>query len=172
MSLDAISGVQSSAVSSNQKNNSTALTDATKKQLESMGIDTSNVKTESEGKTKLQEAQASQQQQQAQAAQAKGSNSSEQEMKTEVTDLASQMDVEVQNDDSTSTILDNISQKLEELQAAAGTDPSKVQEYQSFESQYNTLNQEYTQSQSSQSMLSSSLSGMANYNKALLGLAA
>ena len=72
--------------------------------------------------------------------------------------------------DGIEEILDNISAQVSQLQSAAGTDETKIAEATNYETSYASLSSEYSQMEASQSMLSGSLSGLANYNKASLGL--
>lgn len=150
---------------------STALSEETKKKLEALGIDTSKIKSEAEGLQKLKEAQASQGASQAQgAAQAQGQkpqeSSTQQEVEEQTQNLASKMGISVDRKDSMDTTLKNISAKIEELKADASSNPTKMAEVNSYESEYNDIARKYTK----QSMLSNSLSGLANYNKIALGL--
>lgn|SRR5574344_783714 len=163
---DSISAVSANSVSKSSSSSSTALTDATKKKLEALGINTTDIKTESDGQEKLKEAQAAQNAQNAKPAQQAQSNTVE----TEAKDLASQMGVVVGNNDDLATILDSISAQISNVQASAGTDETKKSEADNYQIQYNTIYQEYQQQEASKSMLTGSLDGMAAYNKAALGL--
>ncbi len=171
---DSISSISaSSSASSSSSSSSSALSETTKKKLEALGIDTSNIKTETEGQTKLKQAQAAQAAQQVagQKMQQPQTGNSEDTIKSEAKSLASKMDVAVSTDDDISAILENISAKIDNLKASAGTDEAKKKEVNDFESQYSSISEEYTTLQSKQAMLSGSLSGLASYNKASLALA-
>jgi hypothetical protein len=164
MSVNAISGM-TGATNTAAASSTSAIKDDTKKKLAALGIDSSNIKTEAEAQQQIKQVQ-QEKAQHAQAAQANKGGSSQAEIKSEATSLAEQMGITVGNEDQVSTIMDNLATKLTELKAAAGTDETKISEYQNYQTQYDTLNQEYQQSQ----MISASMDGMANYNKVLLGL--
>ena len=165
---DAINAINSSAVKNTSSSSSGALSEDTKKKLEALGIDTSNITKETQGKSKLKEAQA--------AAHAQGhgqkpqSASSMQAIKTEVDALAAKMGVSVGTNDKIDDIFRNISAKISSLQSAAGTDKTKSAEVESYQAEYASISSEYTQMQASQSMLGKSLNALASYNKAALGL--
>ena len=168
-SISAISSASAGGVKSS--GSSTALTDATKKKLEAMGIDTSKIKTETDGQTKLKEAQASQGSASAQGKHQPPQGASQMKsIEEEATALAGKMNVDVKKGDKIDDILSNISQKITGLQASAGTDESKKSEVGNYQSEYNKISTEYQSLKTAQSMLSNSLNGLANYNKAAFGL--
>jgi len=166
---DSISAVSSaSAASSTSSSSSTKLTAATKTQLEALGVDTTNITSETEGQTALKAAQAkSDAQQKAKAAAGGGSEDS---IKASAQTLASEMGVSVSSTDTTDDILSNISAKLSELKASAGDDQVKLAELEQYQSEFDTLSTSYTNMQTSQAQLSNSMSGLATYNKASLNL--
>ncbi|MBP7211837.1 hypothetical protein KBA27_03290 [bacterium] len=172
MSVNSVSSVSTSQVASSSSSSS-QISSSTKKKLEELaaqGVNVSNIKTEAQAEALINKVESAQQQQKAQGANAQQGNNSEATIKTEITDLAQKMGVAVGNDDKVSDIMDKVSQKLTELQSSAGSDASKKSEYEQYASQYSDIEKEYNQSQSGQSMISGSMNGMANYNKALLGL--
>lgn len=178
MSVNAISSMSGASFSSSSTSSSTALTDATKKQLESLGIDTSQIKTEAEGQQKLKETQATQASQSGQSAQGQqqqnGASSEIDTIKAQATDLASQLGVSVSDNDKVEDILENISTKLTEMTVQAGNDPQKLQELSQYESQFEMIGGEYlnlqAQKQASQGQLTGSLNNLANYNKIFFNL--
>jgi len=165
MSVNAIGGM--SAASSGSSGSSSPLSDITKKKLESLGIDTSKIKTETQGQQKLKEAQASQASQATQGQQ-NGAGQA-QAIKDQASNLASQMGISVSKNDKVSDILDHISTKLTGLSAQSGQDPQKVQELKQYKSEYTVIASEYAslqaQQQSSQKQLTGSMDSMAAYNK-------
>lgn len=151
----------SSTTASTASTTATALTSATKAKLEALGIDTTNIKTEADGQSALIAAQQTQKKAHAN----KSGNSSEQEIKTESKELASQVGVPVAEDDTTDTIISNVSEKISELQASAGDDEAKLAEVNQYQTQLETISSEYSQMQASHAQLSNSLEGLARYNK-------
>lgn len=161
-----ISAISGSLVGTSSSGSSTALTDVTKKKLEALGIDTTNIKTESDGQAKLQEAQAAQA-----AAQHQGKHHGTNPMESiedGAKSLAAQMDIAVGTKDDIGTVFSNISTKIEELQASAGDDQTKKSEVDGYQKQYDTLYREYSQAMAAKKMTGAS--ALANYNKAALGL--
>jgi len=143
---------------------STAITSDIKKKLQALGLDPSKYSTEAQAQAAITQAQAQQQPPQ------KPSGSKDDSIKTEVQDLASKMGITAASEDKISDILTKISDKISELRASAGTDPTKQAEADSYEYQYTTLSNDFSQKESSKSKLTGTLEGLANYNKASLAL--
>lgn len=161
----AISSISSvSVASSSSASSSSALTEDTKKKLEALGIDTSNIKTETEGQQKLKEAQAAQ----ASAQQKPQSNTSMEIVEDNAKSLASKIGAVVGNDDKIDDIFDKISTKISDLKASAGNDETKKSAAEAFDSEYNTLYSEYNRVLSSMKMTGATALG--NYNKVALGI--
>lgn len=165
MSVNAIGGM--SAAHSSAGGSSAPLSDATKKKLEALGIDTSKIKTESEGQQKLKEAEAAQA---SQATQGQQSNAGQaQAIKDQASALAASVGVSVSKGDKISDILDHIQTKLSTMNAQAGQDPQKVQELKQYQSEFTVIASEYaslqSQQQASKSQLTGSMDSMAAYNK-------
>lgn len=147
----------SSISSASASSSSVKLSDVTKKKLEALGVDTTNIKTETQGQNKLKEAQAMSNQQNQQA-QGNGVSTQQEMVKFEATMLAQKMGIEVSKNDSVSDILSHIQVKLAELKTSAGKDTSMQSEIGQYQSSYDNIKQ------SSQS-LSLSMNSMASYNK-------
>ena len=156
----------------NTGSSGTKLTEKTKKNLEKLGVDTSNIKTETEGQQKLKEVQASQNSQatqQGQAAQQQqqaGGASSQQTLMTEVKSLAASANVDVSSSDKIDDVFSKISKKITEMKAEAQNDETKKGQASAYQAKYDELYAQYQK----QNMLSSAMNGLANYNKAALGL--
>lgn len=164
------------------------LTDATKKQLESLGIDTTKIKTEAQGQTALQQAQSTQSSQsssQTQHAQNgthqhTGGNAEIQALKTQATELAAKLGVTVQPDEKLSEILAAIQPALDAKLSASGNDQSKLAEVQSLQAEFNTISSSLSSIQAQQPQksegsqgsqaISNSLSSMAVMNMVYHGL--
>jgi len=173
-SINAISNSMSS-MSISSASASGKLTDDTKKQLEALGIDTSSIKTESQGLSVLAQvkqaksAQAAQNAQGAQHSQPAGPPAAMEALKTQAVALADKLGISVSSDAKIPDIMTAISSAITKLQGTAGTDAVKLEQVKSYEAQYATISSSLSslesQKQSSQAQLSNSMSGMANYNK-------
>ena len=162
---DAISSIGSNSVANtSSKSSSTALSDDTKKKLQALGLDPSKYTTEAQAQAAITAAQAQQQSQQQGAQKPGGSSFSS--IKTEVQDLASKMGINVGNNDKTSDILNNISDKISELKSSAGTDPTKLSELNGYQSQYTSISSELSQLEASHNMTGATV--LSDYNKATL----
>lgn len=160
---DSISAVSASATSntSSSSSSSTKLTDATKAQLEALGIDTTNITTEADGQAALKAAEANKET----AKMSQASNPSEDSIKTDAKSLASELGVSISDDDTTDDILDKISSAISQLREAAGDDQTKLAEVEKYQDEYDTISGDYTNMQTSQAQLTNSMSGLASYNK-------
>lgn len=167
LSVNSVNNNFSISSSSSQK-----LTEETKSKLQALGLDPSKYTTEAQGRQALKEAQAAQNSQAAQAgAQPQhAAHGGESSIKAEVQALAAQVGVPVGSKDKISDILANISKKITELKASAGNDPTKLSQVNDYQSKYNAISGEIAQKQTSESKLTGSLQGLANYNKIALGL--
>lgn len=162
---DSINAVNSTSAASSASSTSNKLTAATKAQLEALGVDTTYIKTESDGQIALKQAQASQ----TQKAQANGgSSASKESIKAQIQSLASQVGVSVSQTDKPEDILTKISEKISSLRAEAGNDQSKLAQIEQYQQQYESLSGQMLSMQTSQAQLAASMSGLANYNKALI----
>ena len=161
------------------------LTDATKKQLESLGIDTTKITTETQGQTALQQSQQTQQSQSSQQTQNggqnhTGGNAEIQALKSQASALAAQLGITVASNEKLSDIVAAIQPALDAKLSAAGNDQSKLAEVQQLESEFNSISsslsdmqaQRSQQAQGSQGSqaISTSLSSMAVMNMVYHGL--
>jgi len=160
-----------------------ALTVQTKVQLEGLGIDTSNIKTESQGQITLQSMQGGNstqevgQAKQAQGSAAGGGSSELDSLKDEAIALAEKVGVSVSSDDDIDDIMDAISDAITQLQTEAANDPDKIAQVQEYQAEYDTLCQSVSFAQASSeasliqsSSLQTSLNAMASYNKASISI--
>lgn len=162
MSVNPVSNMNfASSASSVQK-----LTDATKKKLEYMGVDTSNIKTEAQGQTELKAAI----QKELQKAQATNHGGSEAMIKAQAKDLAYQIGAPVSNNQKVGDILTKVSSKITELKQVAGTDETKLSKVFQYQSQYDAIASSYSNMQVARNQIATGMDGLANYNKTLLGL--
>lgn len=177
MSVNAI-GSSISSASGVSSSSSTAITDATKKKLEALGIDTSKIKTEAEGQQKLKEAQASQASQASQAAQGPQSKQQQsaasqmEEITDQVTTLAAEVGVTISSNDQLSDVMNSISARISEMTVQAGQDTQKLQIVSLYQNELSAISGEYQSfqaqqqaTQSSQSQLAGGMDSLASYNK-------
>lgn len=161
MSVNAISS--SFSASSASGSSTSQLSEDTKKKLQALGLDPTKYTSEAQAQAAIQEALARQTQQPP-----KPEAVNMDSIKTEVQELASSMGVTVGSNDKIDDILNNISLKITELQASAGTDSSKLADVNSYQTKYTTIENELSQLKASKSMTGAN--ALANYNKAALGL--
>lgn len=141
----------------------TKLSEATKAKLETLGIDTANIKTEAEGQAILKMAEAKPEE--TRKTHASQGYSSMESIKAEALQLASQIGVSVSGSDKIDDILDKISYKINELRVNTGSDQNKPDQINQYQSKLDTLSNEFLNMQSSKAKLSNSLNCLAAYNK-------
>jgi hypothetical protein len=158
------------------------LTPETKSKLENLGIDTTNVKTEAQGKAILQSVQSSQQGQEAQNTQkpqkSHGNNNALQYLKAQAEALASKVGASISSDAKLNDIMDAISQRIAVLQSEAANDPQKMVQVTQYQAEYNSLSQsissvqisEQSIAQAGTSQIQNSMNGMAIYNIASISI--
>jgi hypothetical protein len=160
------------------------LTPETKAQLESMGIDTSSIKTESEGQTYLQSAQTSQSSQQSQNSQQGqqfgGNHAGMQAVREQAMALAEKVGASVPSGAKLSEIMDAISQSISSMQAQAANNPEQAAKVAQYQSEYISLSNAITsmqasmqasQGQTSSGQLQASMNALAMYNMASITMA-
>lgn len=179
MSINAINNMQNTASVSANKSTQ-ALTEATRLKLETLGIDTSKIKTESEGQLKLKEAQGNQSSQNAQNTQAKQQQNAAtqvQQIDNQIKLLASQVGVQIGNNDNLNTVLNNIANRISQLMVEAANEPQKLQQVKLFQDSFTliisevaNLQEQQEANKKQQSQLTNSMNNMASYNKIFFGL--
>lgn len=157
---------------------SQALTEETKKKLEALGIDTKYIRTEQEGKQKLQEIEQSQKAQQAAQQQniqpqqpTQQQDGSIATLITNIKDLAQQVGVSVGMTSNIEDVLANIKTKISDMQATKtvnSVEEDSKAKAASYQLRYETLYNEYESKKNSQNKLTSSLNAMALYNMAMM----
>lgn len=171
MSINSISSMTSSVSSVSQASSTKPLTEETKKKLESLGVDTSQIKTEAQGQQKLKEVQ------DAQSAQANSPQGQQQQqtmfqmqsITEKVNALAAKVGVQISNQDSIEDIINNISNRVSQMTVQAGEDTKKVKEVSQYQTELNVIASEYSslvsQQQASQNQLTGGMDNLAAYNK-------
>lgn len=165
MSSISINSVQNASFTSSSSS-SQKLTEATKKKLEYLGIDTANIKTESQGQVELKVAI----QKEMQKAQATNHGGSEAMIKAQAKDLAYQVGASVSSSQKVGDILTKVSSKITELKQAAGTDETKLSKVYQYQSEYDSIVSSFNNMQTAKNQIATGMDGLANYNKILLGL--
>ena len=177
MTVSSINNV-ANALNVNSLNSTQALTDATKNKLEALGVDTSKIKTESEGQLKLKEAQSgTQSSQNTQQNQQQNNVNQIQQINEQVKLLASQVGVEINKSDNLNTVLNNISAKIQVMAVEAVQDPQKLQQVKIYQDALTLIKGEVAglqaqkeQQEQKQQKLASSMDIMASYNKMFFNL--
>lgn len=164
----------SSSTTSSSSSSSTALklTDDTKKKLEALGVDTTNITSEAQGQIALLQAQ----QQQALSGQNDGQHSSSEKvemeaLKSQAITLAGKVGVTVSSDEKISDIIAAIGPAVENKISAAGNDKTKIAEAQELQAEYNSISTSLSSMQAQQAQ-SSSTQGAAAISSSLNNLAA
>lgn len=163
MSVDSINSV-SSASSSSSTSSSSALSQETINKLKALGLDPNDYTSETAAQKAIADLQAKQMQQ------TTGGSSDFKTIKTDAEELAAAMGITTGNSDKISDLMDEISDKISELQESAGTDETKLSQVTEYNSQYTTISNELSKLEVSRSMTGAN--ALANYNKASLGLVA
>lgn len=178
--VNSISSIGSFYVNS-ISSNSNQISEETRKKLEALGIDTSNIKTEAEAKAKIEEAQMMAQASQLQP-QIQGNNKSEQystqqkdnnsleSIKEDAKALAAQMGISLSQNGSIADYLNKILHKINESNSISGIEKNNNNYTKDYLNQYNNIYKKYQEIQSAQSMITGSLDQLAMYNKIALGL--
>jgi len=160
-SVSSVSGTSSASGVESKSASSTKLTQATKLALQSLGVDTTNITTETQGQTALSKAKA----EEAKKSQAPHGNPSEDSIKASAKSLATTVGVAIADKDSTSEIISKISAKITELKASAGEDKTKLAEVDNYQTQLDAISNSLASAKSGQAQLSGSMNGLANLNK-------
>lgn len=178
--INSINGTSaaSSTTSTSSSSSAQPLTEATKQQLQALGVDTSNITSEMQGQIALLQAQQQQQTQQASGSEHHHSGSGKAEMeamKSQATELAGKLGITVSSNEKLDDIMAAIGPALQSKVSAAGNDQTKLAEVQVLQSEYDSISSslssmqaQHTQSaQSSQGAqaIGASLSNMASQNK-------
>lgn len=157
---------------------STKLSDETKKKLESLGVDTTNIKTETEGLALLSQIQAAQQAQQAQQSQQpQGADSSMAQMeniKAQISSLASKVGVALSPNGNVDDNMTAISNAISAMKVQSTNNIDKVSKADEYQAQYDAISSSLavleSQKSSSQEQITGSMSALANYNKIFFNL--
>lgn len=170
MSINAINGMNSANSVSASGSSAAPLSEATKKKLEALGIDTTKIKTENEGQLKLKEAQSGQASHAVKQRQQKSNGGSETQALTEQAKaLAAQVGVSISSKDELPDILVKISDKLSDMVVQSAKDPQKLQQIKQYESQFASIAGEFlnleAKIQEKQTKLTGSMDSLASYNK-------
>ena len=146
------------------------LSEETKRKLQALGIDVTNVTSEAQAQMLITAAQSRQQVQKTDNSNKDTTCSSELELITKAKTLAKKMGVSVSQNSTMSEILTSLSNKISTLTAQAGNNQTKTNEIQQFRTELTSLQNEYSTLTQSQNSIFSAMNMSANLNKFLLGL--
>lgn len=158
VSINNIFSINSSSSTSKVKNTSN-LSFATRLQLQALGIDETNVTSEAQAQMLIENAQSVNNTNSAQSE--NENNSSESTILSQAKSLASQLGVNVSDDDSIDDIINNLNEKVSDMLANANNDPSQIRYIQYFQDQIDSLSSSY-QSLQANSLSQAMSSLMAN----------
>ena len=166
MTTDSISSISATSAAGKLENTSSTgakLTQATKAQLEALGVSTANITTETQGQAALTSAKSKAEA--GKQAHAPHGNSTESSIKTEAKTLASQVGSSVSDDDKVDDIINKVSAKITDLRASAGDDKTKLAAVDSDQAQLDAISNSLASTKSGQAQLSGSMNGLASMNK-------
>lgn len=146
------------------------LSEETKRKLQALGIDATNVTSEAQAQMLITAAQSRQQVQKTDNSNKDTTCSSELELITKAKTLANKMGVSVSQNFTMSEILTSLSNKISTLTAQAENNQTKINEIQQFRTELNSLQNEYSTLTQSQNSIFSAMNMSANLNKFMLGL--
>ena len=146
------------------------LSEETKRKLQALGIDTTNVTSEAQAQMLITAAQSRQQVQKTDTQNKETTCSSELELITKAKNLASKMGVSISQNSTMSEILTSLSNKISTLTFQTENDKTKSNEVQQFRTELTAIENEYSTLTQSQNSIFSAMNISANLNKFMLGL--
>lgn len=167
------------SISLSSSSSAQKLTDATKNQLQLLGIDTTKITTEAQGQTILSQALQAQQSLQPQVQQTQNitnsknnSNDEIKSLKEQAIELSGKVGVTVSQNERLSDIIATLGPAIESKISAAGSDQTKIAEAQELEAEYDLISSSLTkiQTQSQQSKQSSQTLNTSLNNMAMLNI--
>ena len=162
----------STTTSSTSTTTTNQISEATKRKLEALGIDASNVTSEAQAQSLIaaKETEQSFQDSLTASTQDSSSDSSESTLISEAKALAEQLGVTVASDDTFDDITAEINDAIEKLIDKAGSDPIALQRANSYQMQLAQLSSQYSSVSTSNSSIYAAMSAQAASNKYMLGL--
>lgn len=170
MSVNSISST-STVYSGSSGTTQNKLSEETKRKLQALGIDATNVTSEAQAQMLISAAQSRQQVQQANNdGSSQNTCSGETELISRARSLASEMGVSVSNDKSLSDIISLLSSKINAMSWQQEDNGLKTNEIQRFQTELSSLESEYSALNESQNSIFAAMNMTANLNKMMLGL--
>ena len=158
-SIDSIKGAKPIGIG----NSAIALSAATKAKLEALGIDTKNIKTEAQGQAILIAIE--KRKKELHGILGVPEHPPKDTVKDEAKNLAAAVGISVSDNDPTDEILNKIAAKINQLKQGAGDDKEKLAQVAQFESKYEEISGQVSNSQAAKAKLSGSMDALANMNK-------
>lgn len=146
------------------------LSDETKRKLQALGIDYTNVASEAQAQLLIQSAQSRQQIQKTDNNNQQTTCSSELELISRAKTLASKVGISISQNASMSDILTSLSNKITNLTTKSSETINKNNEIEQYRTELTTLENEYSNLTQSQNSIFSAMNISANLNKFMLGL--
>jgi len=148
------------------------LSENTKKELQMLGFDTSSIKTEAQGQALLKSVKEQNTLKAQQSSQIQKESESDSRLRGILVGLLAEFGEVISQLESIVELFQKLLEKIKKLikEAEAEANAEKKKKAEAYQAQYDKLLQEYSASQSSQSMLSSSMNNMAMMNKISLNL--
>jgi hypothetical protein len=151
------------------------ISNSTKRQLEALGIDSSNVTSEAQAQSLITAKQAEKSFQDtmsmnAENQQEQSSDTTESSLISEAKTLASELGISVSSDATFDEITSEINDAIEKLMEKSANDPQAMQRAQSYMTQLAQLNSSYSSVSSSTNSLYSAMNYQASNTRYMLGL--
>ena len=153
------------------------ISDATKRQLQSLGIDPTTVSSESQAQSIINAKKAEKSFQdslttktQATDKTTQKAESSESSLISEAKPLAEELGVSVSSDDTFDEITAAISDAIEKLMDKSANDPQALQQIQIYKTRLSQLNNQYSDVSTSNSNIYNAMSAQAANTRYMLGL--
>lgn len=153
------------------------ISDSTKRQLQSLGIDPTTVSSESQAQSIINAKKAEKSFQDSLTTKTQSTDkttqkteSSESSLISEAKSLAEELGVSVSSDDTFDDITAAISDAIEKLMDKSANDPQALQQIQTYKTRLSQLNNQYSDVSTSNSNIYSAMSAQAANTRYMLGL--
>lgn len=146
------------------------LSENTKKELQMLGFSTSDIKTEAQGQALLKSVKEQNTLKAQQSSQIQKESESDSRLRGILVGLLAELGEVISQLESIVELFQKLLEKIKRLIKEAEANAEKKKKAEAYQEQYDKLLKEYSTSQNSQSVLSSSMNNMAMMNKISLNL--
>lgn len=146
------------------------LSENTKKELQMLGFNTSDIKTEAQGQALLKSVKEQNTLKSQQSSEIQKESESDSRLRGILVGLLAELGEVISQLESIVELFQKLLEKIKRLIKEAEANAEKKKKAEAYQEQYDKLLKEYSTSQNSQSVLSSSMNNMAMMNKISLNL--